>query len=94
MKTLNVAENVKAEGHTADLSSMASRWRLPLGRLCWLIGFGLTMAVGGLALTLRPAAEAEAPGEEAAIAQVTARLLEQEPEAVGAMTHRLRLLNQ
>ncbi len=76
MKTLNSVENVASEIEATNLMSPASRRRLPLGRVGLLVGLGLTLAVGGLALTLRPADESTNPGEDAAIAQVTARLLE------------------
>ena len=76
MNTLNMAGKRKPDGQAANLMSATARWGFPLGRICGLIGLGLTLAVGGLALTLRPAGEAQDVSEEGAIAQVTARLLE------------------
>jgi hypothetical protein len=76
MKTLNAVENVKSAGQTASLTSLASHQQLPRSRRSLVIVLGLTLALGGLAATLRPANVEGDQDEEAAIAQVTTRVLE------------------
>jgi len=74
MKTLNAVEKVKPSAQTASSTSLASRQCQ--SRRSLVIVLGLTLAIGGLAATLRPADAEGDPDDEAAIAQVTARVLE------------------
>ena len=77
MKTSNVIENVRADERSANFKFGTARRRFRLGHLGLVILCGLILTGGGMALSSRPADETETPAEEGAIAQVTARLLEQ-----------------
>lgn len=77
MKTMNAVKRVKPTQQTASLTPLASRRQQSRRSLVTVLGLALTIgAIGGSAATVRPSDEAVDSDEEAAITQVTARLLE------------------